>query len=291
MKGIILAGGKATRLYPLTLSISKQILPVYDKPMIYYPISILMLANIRDILIISTPSHLDLFKNLLGNGEDFGVNFFYKEQLEPKGIADAFVVGEDFIKNDDVALILGDNIVYGQNFEKILNDAVYKINDKKCDAIIFSTEVQKPTDYGIVELDNNKEILSLEEKPKEPKSLLAIIGLYLYNNNVVKIAKNIKPSARGEFEITSINQEYLKLKKISVINLDKNFTWFDMGSCDGIYEASSFVKNNMIKTNSMIACLEEIAFKKGWIDENNLEKTINKLKHTKYSDYLKQYLK
>ena len=267
MKGIILAGGRATRLYPMTLSISKQILPIYDKPMIYYPISILMLANIRDILIVSTPLHINIFKNLLGNGEAFGLNFTYKVQNEPKGLADAFLIGEDFIGKENVALILGDNIIYGSNLRNILNNAVNKIEKEK-GAIIFSYHVKNPKDYGIVELEDNENIISLQEKPINPKSSLAVIGLYLYDNDVIKIAKTVKPSKRGELEITSVNQKYLDLKKLSVIGLNDDFAWFDAGSCNNICEASSFVKSIITRSNFQIACLEEIAFLNGWIDKN-----------------------
>lgn len=282
MKGIILAGGAGTRLYPVTKVICKQLLPIYDKPLIYYPLSVLMLAGIRDILIISTPQDIDRFKELFGTGETLGLNFSYKIQERPNGIAEAFIIGEDFIKNDPVALILGDNIFFGHGFTDILTDAA-KLKDG---AVIFAYKVKDPERYGVIEFDKNYNVISIEEKPKHPKSNYAVVGLYFYDNEVVKIAKKIKPSKRGELEITSVNEEYLKMKKLKVSLLGRGFAWLDTGTFNSMMEASEYVKTIEDRQGLKIACIEEIAYHKGFIDKNQLLKLAEPLRKSGYGEYL-----
>ena len=287
MKGIILAGGSGTRLYPLTKSISKQIMPIYDKPMIYYPLSVLMLANIREILIISTERDLPVFRELLGNGSDFGVNLEYKVQEKPNGLAEAFLIGEDFVGDDKVALILGDNIFYSSGFSGLLEEAG-KLMDG---AIIFGYPVKNPTAYGVVEFDQNGKAISLEEKPKVPKSNFAIPGLYFYDNTVLEKAKNVKPSNRGEHEITTINEMYLDEKNLNVKILGRGVAWLDTGTHEALLEAANFVEAIQKRQGFYIACIEEIAYKKGWIDDRQLEKLAVTLEKTDYGKYLKELIK
>lgn len=282
MKGIILAGGKGTRLYPNTLAVSKQLLPVYDKPMIYYPLSILMLSGIKDILLISTPEDLLQYKKLLGDGSQYGINISYKVQNEPKGLAQAFTIGEDFIGNDKVCLILGDNIFYGGGISIALNKAS-KLTDG---AIIFGYYVQNPTSFGVAEIDKNNNVISIEEKPKEPKSNYAVPGLYFYDNDVIEIAKNVKPSARGELEITSVNNEYLKRKKLKLEVLGRGMAWLDTGTIDNLNKASQFVSAVQSQQGSYIACLEEIAWREGFITLEELKQRGEKLKQTEYGQYI-----
>ena len=287
MKGIILAGGKGTRLYPLTVSISKQILPVYDKPMIYYPLSVLMLANIREILIISTERDLPVFRELLKDGSDFGLKLEYKVQDKPNGLAEAFIIGEEFIGDDNVALILGDNIFYGSGFTGLL-EKMSKIEDG---AAIFGYPVKDPRAYGVVEFDENGKAISLEEKPANPKSNYAIPGLYFYDNTVVEKAKNVKPSARGEIEITTVNEMYLSEGKLNVKNLGRGIIWFDTGTHEALLEASNYVEAIQKRQGFYIACLEEIAYKKGWINEKDIEKKIEETKMNDYQKYLSLLIK
>ncbi|MGC9219377.1 MAG: glucose-1-phosphate thymidylyltransferase RfbA [Athalassotoga sp.] len=287
MKGLILAGGSGTRLYPITKSISKQLLPVYDKPMIYYPLSVLMLAGIRDILIISNPEYLNLFKDLLGDGKQIGMNFSYKSQDKPKGIADAFIVGEEFIGNDKVALILGDNIFYGQGFTAILKRAA-ALEDG---AVIFGYYVKDPSSYGVVEFDENNNVISLEEKPEHPKSNYAIPGLYFYDNRVVDIAKHLKPSKRGELEITDVNRKYLEMKKLRVELFGRGFAWLDTGTHDSLLEASNFIATIQKRQGFYIACIEEIAYRLGYIDKVQLKKLAQPLIKTEYGKYLEEIVK
>lgn len=282
MKGIVLAGGSGTRLYPLTKSISKQMLPVYDKPMIYYPISVLMLAGVKDILIISTLRDIEGFKGLLGDGSQLGISFQYAVQAKPRGLADAFIVGEKFIGNDNVILVLGDNIFYGYKFKERLLSAA----SRKEGATIFGYYVQNPKDYGVVEFDDDKSVISIEEKPQKPKSNYAVPGLYFYDNEVVNIAKNIKPSARGELEITAVNNEYLKKGKLKVELLGRGMAWFDTGTCSNLLSAASFVENIENRQGCYIACLEEISYEKGYISKGQLLKLAKSLSKTDYGQYL-----
>lgn len=286
MKGIILAGGSGTRLYPVTEIISKQLLPIYDKPMIYYPLSVLMLAGIRDILIITTPRDLPLFKKLLKDGSDWGVKISYKEQFRPNGIAEAFIIGEEFIGDDRVCLILGDNIFFGQGFTQILQDATKLKNG----AIIFGYKVHDPERFGVVEFDEKMNVISLEEKPKNPRSNYAVVGLYFYDNEVVDIAKNIKPSDRGELEITSVNLEYLKRNKLKVKLLGRGFAWFDTGTHDSLLNASHFVATIEKRQGYKIACLEEIALRNKWISKEKLRVKIQHLSNSIYGKYLEEIL-
>ena len=287
MKGIILAGGSGTRLYPLTKSISKQIMPIYDKPMIYYPLSVLMLANIREILIISTERDLPVFRELLGDGSDFGVRLEYKVQEKPNGLAEAFLIGEEFVGSDNVALILGDNIFFGSGFSGLLEEAG-KITEG---AVIFGYPVKDPTSYGVVEFDQNGKAISLEEKPKVPKSNFAIPGLYFYDNTVVEKAKNVKPSSRGELEITTINEMYLNEKNLNVKILGRGIAWLDTGTHEALLEAANFVEAIQKRQGFYIACIEEIAYKKGWIDNKKLEELAETLQKTEYGKYLKELKK
>jgi glucose-1-phosphate thymidylyltransferase len=286
MKGIILAGGSATRLYPITLAVSKQMLPVYDKPMIYYPLSTLMMAGIREVLIISTPKHLPAFKDLLGDGSDYGMKLEYKVQEKPVGLADAFILGEDFIGDDNVALILGDNMIYGSRIERILKAA----SNLKEGGIIFGYQVADPTSYGVVEIDEMGRAISIEEKPENPKSNLAVPGIYFYDNKVVEIAKNIKPSDRGELEITDVNKVYMEQGNLQVIPLGNGYAWFDTGTADRLGDAADFVKAIELRQGIQIACLEEIAYKNNWIDKDKLEEHANKYKKTEYGKYLKRVI-
>ena len=286
MKGIILAGGSGTRLYPLTKAISKQIMTIYDKPMIYYPLSVLMLANIREILIISTKRDLPIFENLLGNGRDFGIKLEYKIQDKPNGLAEAFIVGEKFIKNDNVCLILGDNIFYGSGFSGLLEE----VTSLKKGAVIFGYPVKDPRAYGVVEFDKNGKAISLEEKPENPKSNYAIPGLYFYDNTVISKAKTLKPSNRGELEITAINKKYLKESKLNVKKFGRGIAWLDTGTPEGLLEASNFVEVIQKRQGFYIACLEEIAYQKNWISKEHLLHKINELKNCDYKVYLKNLL-
>lgn len=287
MKGIVLAGGSGTRLYPITKGISKQLIPIFDKPMIYYPISVLMLAGIREILIISTPHDLPGFKRLLGNGEDIGVKFEYAEQPSPDGLAQAFIIGEKFIGNDSACLVLGDNIFYGSGFTGLLKQSVENA-EKRGEATVFGYYVNDPERYGVAEFDSEGNCLSIEEKPKQPKSNYAVVGLYFYPNSVVEIAKNIKPSARGELEITTVNQEYLKQKNLKVLTLQRGFAWLDTGTHDSLSEASTFIEVIEKRQGLKVACLEEIAYKRGWIDKDQLKKLAEPMIKNGYGQYLMQ---
>lgn len=285
MKGIVLAGGSGTRLYPITKGISKQLIPIFDKPMIYYPISVLMLANIREILIISTPTDLPMFKRLLGDGSDMGVKFEYAEQPYPGGLAQAFTIGEQFIGDDSACLVLGDNIFYGAGFTQLLNESVEN-TEKHGKATVFGYYVNDPERYGVAEFDAEGNCLSIEEKPEHPKSNYAVVGLYFYPNSVVEIAKNIKPSARGELEITTVNQEYLKRGDLKVQTLQRGFAWLDTGTHDSLSEASTFIEVIEKRQGLKVACLEEIAFKKGWIDSERLREVAKPMAKNEYGKYL-----
>lgn len=284
MKGIILAGGSGTRLYPLTKAISKQIMPVYDKPMIYYPLSILMLAGIKEVLIISTPRDLPVFEELFGSGEQLGMKFSYAVQETPRGLADAFIIGADFIGSDSVALVLGDNIFYGQSFSKVLR----KVAAREKGATIFGYYVRDPREYGVVEFDESGKALSIEEKPEKPRSNYAVPGLYFYDNDVVEIAKNVKPSARGEIEITSINNEYLRRGTLQVETLGRGFAWLDTGNHDSLLDAADFVAAFQKRQGLYISCIEEIAYKRGFINREQLIRLAKPLMKTDYGKYLEE---
>lgn len=285
MKGIILAGGSGTRLYPITKGVSKQMLPIFDKPMIYYPISVLMLAGIRDILIISTPMDLPGFKRLLGDGSDFGVKFTYAEQPSPDGLAQAFLIGEEFIGNDAVSLVLGDNIFHGNGFVPMLRDAV-NAAEKEGKATVFGYWVSDPERYGVAEFDKDGNCLSIEEKPTQPKSNYAVVGLYFYPNKVVEVAKNIKPSARGELEITTVNQRFLEDKELKVKTLERGFAWLDTGTHDSLAEASTYVEVIEKRQGLKIACLEGIAYRKGWITADKMRQLAQPMMKNQYGQYL-----
>lgn len=285
MKGIVLAGGSGTRLYPITKGISKQLLPIFDKPMIYYPISALMLAGIRDILIISTPHDLPGFQRLLGDGSDFGVHFDYAEQPSPDGLAQAFIIGEHFIGNDDVCLVLGDNIFHGAGFCDLLRSAVHTV-EKEQKATVFGYWVSDPQRYGVAEFDEHGNCLSIEEKPTHPKSNYAVVGLYFYPNKVVEIAKNIRPSARGELEITSVNQSFLERGELKVQTLEQGFAWLDTGTHDSLSEASTYIEVLEKRQGLKVACLEGIAYSRGWIDEEKMRSLAQPMSKNEYGKYL-----
>lgn len=282
MKGIILAGGKGTRLYPMTKVISKQLLPIYDKPLIYYPLSVLLLAGIREILVISTPDSIGSYEELLGSGEKLGVKFTYKVQDKPRGLADAFIIGEEFIGNDDVCLILGDNVFYGQDLTKALRGAI----SQKEGATIFGYPVKDARSFGVVEFDKERKVISIEEKPEKPKSNYAVPGLYFYDNDVIEIAKNVKPSARGEIEITAINNEYLRRGKLKVQLFGRGMAWLDTGTPEGMLKASEYVETVQSRQGFYISCIEEIAWRRGFISTEQLYKLGEELKMTEYGEYL-----
>lgn len=285
MKGIVLAGGSGTRLYPITKGVSKQLLPVYDKPMIYYPLSVLMLAGIREILVISTPHDLPHFERLLGDGKDLGLDISYKEQPSPDGLAQAFIIGEEFIGDDDVCMVLGDNIFYGQGLTDLLAKSVLNV-EKEGKATVFGYYVNDPERYGVAEFDNSGNVTSIEEKPSEPKSNYAVVGLYFYPNSVIDIAKNIKPSDRGELEITSVNQEYLNRKELKVELMGRGYAWLDTGTHESLLDASSFIETIETRQGLKVACLEEIAYNKGFIEKTQLIKLATDLNKNQYGKYL-----
>ena len=285
MKGIVLAGGSGTRLYPITKGVSKQLLPIYDKPMVYYPISVLMLAGIRDILIISTPHDLPGFRRLLGDGSDFGVHFSYAEQPSPDGLAQAFIIGEEFIGDDDVCLVLGDNIFHGNGLSRMLRQAVYNVEEEH-KATVFGYWVADPERYGVAEFDNEGRVLSIEEKPKEPKSNYAVVGLYFYPNKVVEVAKNVKPSARGELEITSVNQAFLNDGELNVQLMGRGFAWLDTGTHDSLAEASTFIEVIEKRQGLKVACLESIGFEQGWLSADDLRRLAQPMAKNQYGQYL-----
>ena len=285
MKGIVLAGGSGTRLYPITKGVSKQLLPIYDKPMVYYPISVLMIAGIRDILIISTPHDLPGFKRLLGDGSDFGVRFSYAEQPSPDGLAQAFIIGEEFIGDDSVCLVLGDNIFHGNGLGKMLRQAVYNV-DELSKATVFGYWVADPERYGVAEFDSEGRVLSIEEKPKEPKSNYAVVGLYFYPNKVVQVAKSIKPSARGELEITSVNQEFLKDGELNVQLMGRGFAWLDTGTHDSLAEASTFIEVIEKRQGLKVACLESIGYEQGWLNSDDIRRVAQPMAKNQYGQYL-----
>ncbi len=287
MKGIILAGGKGTRLYPMTKAVSKQLLPIYDKPLVYYPLSVLLLAGIRDILIISSPEAIGGYQELLGDGSKLGVRFEYKIQEQPRGLADAFILGEDFIGDDNVCLVLGDNIFYGQDLSGILKRACAH----KRGATVFGYPVKDPTAFGVVEFDSDKNVISIEEKPAEPKSNFAVPGLYFYDNDVIEIAKNVKPSPRGEIEITAVNNEYLRRGTLKVELMGRGMAWLDTGTPEGMLSASEYVSTIQARQGFYIACLEEIAWRKGFIDDEQLRKVGTELKMTQYGQYILSLIK
>ncbi len=285
MKGIVLAGGSGTRLYPITKGVSKQLVPIYDKPMVYYPISVLMLAGIRDILVISTPTDLPAFKRLLGSGKEIGVNFSYAEQPRPEGLAQAFIIGEDFVGNDDVCLVLGDNIFYGQSFTRMLTDAVER-TVQSGNATLFAYAVKDPNRYGVVSFDANGQATKIVEKPERPESNYAVTGLYFYPNDVVKVAKGIKPSARGELEITSVNQHYLEQRRVHVQTLGRGFAWLDTGTAESMLDAANFIQTIENRQGVQVASLEEIAFRKGWITADELLALAEPMRKNHYGKYL-----
>lgn len=288
MKGIVLAGGSGTRLYPITKGVSKQMLPIYDKPMIYYPVSVLMLAGIRDILIISTPQDLPGFRRLLGDGSDYGVHFEYAEQPSPDGLAQAFIIGEEFIGSDSACLVLGDNIFYGQSFTRMLKSAVKNAEENK--ATVFAYYVNDPERYGVAEFDDDYNVVSIEEKPRQPRSNYAVVGLYFYPNEVVKVAKTIRPSARGELEITTVNQQFLQSKSLKVELLGRGFAWLDTGTHDSLSEASTFVEVIEKRQGLKVACLEEIAYKNKWITDEKLKEILSPMLKNQYGQYLQKLL-
>ena len=290
MKGIVLAGGSGTRLYPITKGVSKQMLPIYDKPMIYYPISVLMLAGIREILIISTPQDLPAFRRLLGDGSDLGVSFTYAEQPSPDGLAQAFIIGEQFIGNDSVCLVLGDNLFYGHGFSSMLKSAVKTVDEEE-KAAIFGYWVKHPERYGVIALDDDGNALSIEEKPQNPKSHYAVVGLYFYPNKVVEIAKNIKPSARGELEITTVNERFMNSGELKANLFGRGFAWLDTGTHESLSEASTFVEMIENRQGMKIACLEEIAFRNNWIDADKLKAIAQPMSKNQYGEYLLNLLK
>ena len=289
MKGIVLAGGSGTRLYPITKGVSKQLLPVYNKPMIYYPISVLMLAGIKEILIISTPYDLPGFERLLGDGSDYGVTFSYKEQPSPDGLAQAFIIGEEFIGEDDVCLVLGDNIFYGHGFTKLLEQSIKNVNEEK-NATVFGYYVSDPERYGVVDFDKTGKALNVEEKPTKPKSNYAVVGLYFYPNDVVEIAKNVKPSHRGELEITSVNQKYLEREKLKVELMGRGYAWLDTGTHESLLEASNFIQTIEKRQGQRVASLQEIAFEQGWISSEKLKEIAEPMKKNEYGQYLLKLL-
>ena len=289
MKGIVLAGGSGTRLYPITKGVSKQLLPIYDKPMVYYPISVLMLAGIRDILIISTPHDLPGFRRLLGDGSDFGVHFSYAEQPSPDGLAQAFIIGEEFIGDDDVCLVLGDNIFHGNGLGRMLRQAVYNVEEEK-KATVFGYWVADPERYGVAEFDAEGRVLSIEEKPKEPKSNYAVVGLYFYPNKVVQVAKSIKPSARGELEITSVNQAFLEDGELSVQLMGRGFAWLDTGTHDSLAEASTFIEVIEKRQGLKVACLESIGYENGWLTDDDIRRVAQPMIKNQYGQYLLKML-